>query len=98
MPRAGMRSRSGVAGGCWRKRPGASRAHSNEVMDLKCLFSLEGRIDPAHPRSGDRPSIQMSRPGRTEDIARAVVYLSALAGSYLTGVVIPVSGGIATIA
>jgi len=55
-------------------------------------------FDPAHPRSGDRPSIPMSRPGRTEDIAGAVVYLSALAGSYLTGVVIPVSGGIATIA
>jgi NAD(P)-dependent dehydrogenase (short-subunit alcohol dehydrogenase family) len=54
-------------------------------------------FDPAHPRSGDRPEIPMSRPGRTEDIAGAVVYLSSLAGSYLTGAVIPVSGGIATI-
>jgi NAD(P)-dependent dehydrogenase (short-subunit alcohol dehydrogenase family) len=55
-------------------------------------------FDPAHPRAGDRPAIPMSRPGRTEDIAGAVVYLASLAGSYLTGAVIPVSGGIATIA
>jgi len=39
----------------------------------------------------------MRRAGTAEDIGGTAVYLSARAGAYLTGVVIPVSGGLATI-
>jgi NAD(P)-dependent dehydrogenase (short-subunit alcohol dehydrogenase family) len=42
--------------------------------------------------------IPMHRAGAQEDIAGTVIYLSSRAGSYLTGVVIPVSGGLATLA
>jgi NAD(P)-dependent dehydrogenase (short-subunit alcohol dehydrogenase family) len=41
--------------------------------------------------------IPMKRPGTAEDIAAAAIYLSSRASAYLTGVVLPVSGGIATI-
>ena len=41
--------------------------------------------------------IPMKRAGTQEDIAGAAIYLSSRASAYLTGVVLPVSGGIATI-
>ena len=41
-------------------------------------------------------AIPLGRIGAIEDIAGAVVYLSSRAGAYLTGVVIPVSGGLGT--
>ena len=41
--------------------------------------------------------IPMGRPGTPEDIGGTAIYLSARASAYLTGVVIPVSGGLATI-
>ncbi|HEX6351228.1 MAG TPA: SDR family oxidoreductase [Candidatus Dormibacteraeota bacterium] len=41
--------------------------------------------------------IPMRRAGTAEDIGGTAIYLSSRAGAYLTGVVIPVSGGLATI-
>ena len=41
--------------------------------------------------------IPMGRPGTAEDIGGTAIYLSARASAYLTGVIIPVSGGLATI-
>jgi NAD(P)-dependent dehydrogenase (short-subunit alcohol dehydrogenase family) len=41
--------------------------------------------------------IPMHREGHPGDIAGAVIYLSSRAGGYVTGAVIPVSGGLATI-
>jgi NAD(P)-dependent dehydrogenase (short-subunit alcohol dehydrogenase family) len=41
--------------------------------------------------------IPMKRAGKPEDIAGTAIYLSSRASAYLTGVVLPVSGGIATI-
>lgn len=38
-----------------------------------------------------------SRVGQPEDIAAAVIYLASRAGAWLTGVNIPVSGGVATV-
>jgi NAD(P)-dependent dehydrogenase (short-subunit alcohol dehydrogenase family) len=38
----------------------------------------------------------MARAGRQDDIAGTVIYLSSRAGSYLTGAVIPVDGGVST--
>lgn len=38
----------------------------------------------------------LGRIGRPDDVIGTVVYLSSRAGSYLTGAVIPVDGGIAT--
>lgn len=42
-------------------------------------------------------TIPMGRPGTAEDVGGAAIYLSSRAGAYLTGVVIPVAGGLATI-
>ncbi len=40
--------------------------------------------------------IPLGRPGAYEDIAGAALYLASRAGAWITGAVIPVSGGIAT--
>jgi NAD(P)-dependent dehydrogenase (short-subunit alcohol dehydrogenase family) len=40
--------------------------------------------------------VPLGRIGRAEDVAGTVVYLSSRAGSYLTGAVIPVDGGLST--
>jgi NAD(P)-dependent dehydrogenase (short-subunit alcohol dehydrogenase family) len=42
--------------------------------------------------------IPMGRAGSQEDIAGTVIYLSSRAGAYVTGAIIPVSGGWATLA
>jgi NAD(P)-dependent dehydrogenase (short-subunit alcohol dehydrogenase family) len=49
--------------------------------------------------SGDQiaASAPMRRIGRPDDIAGAAIYLASRAGAYLTGAIIPVDGGIATI-
>jgi NAD(P)-dependent dehydrogenase (short-subunit alcohol dehydrogenase family) len=39
----------------------------------------------------------LKRIGRPDDMAGAAIYLSSRAGAYLTGVIIPVDGGIATV-
>ena len=49
-------------------------------------------------RFGDqiRASCPLGRIGRPDDVAGTVIYLSSRAGAYLTGVIIPVDGGIST--
>ena len=42
-------------------------------------------------------SIPLHRPGTAEDVGGTAIYLASRAGAYLTGVVIPVAGGVATI-
>jgi NAD(P)-dependent dehydrogenase (short-subunit alcohol dehydrogenase family) len=42
-------------------------------------------------------AIPMHRAGTAEDVGGTAIYLCSRAGAYLTGVVIPVSGGLATI-
>lgn len=42
-------------------------------------------------------SIPMKRAGTPEDVGGTAIYLASRAGAYLTGVIIPVSGGLATI-
>jgi len=48
---------------------------------------------------GDRiaASAPMKRIGRPDDVAGATIYLCSRAGAYLTGVILPVDGGIATV-
>lgn len=41
-------------------------------------------------------NIPLQRAGRAEDIAGTAIFLSSRAGSYLTGAVIPVDGGVST--
>jgi NAD(P)-dependent dehydrogenase (short-subunit alcohol dehydrogenase family) len=41
-------------------------------------------------------NIPMKRHGRPEDMAGTAIFLSSRAGSYLTGAVIPVDGGVST--
>lgn len=50
-------------------------------------------FDTAHPSSRTRPEIPLVRPGRPEEIAAAAIYLAARSGGYLTGVTLPVTGG-----
>jgi len=54
-------------------------------------------FDPAHALYETRPEIPLGRPGALEDISGAVLYLCSRAGAWLTGVVLPVAGGMATI-
>lgn len=54
------------------------------------LFDSESAGEVVH-------NIPMKRAGTPEDIAGTAIYLSSRASAYLTGVVLPVSGGIATI-
>jgi NAD(P)-dependent dehydrogenase (short-subunit alcohol dehydrogenase family) len=42
-------------------------------------------------------AIPMRRAGTAEDVGGAAIYLASRAGAYLTGVVIPVAGGVSTI-
>jgi NAD(P)-dependent dehydrogenase (short-subunit alcohol dehydrogenase family) len=42
-------------------------------------------------------AIPRGRAGTAQDIGGTAIYLSSRAGAYLTGVVIPVAGGLATI-
>ncbi|HEY7198558.1 MAG TPA: SDR family oxidoreductase [Candidatus Dormibacteraeota bacterium] len=42
-------------------------------------------------------AIPMRRAGTAEDVGGTAIYLASRAGAYLTGVVIPVAGGVATI-
>jgi len=43
-----------------------------------------------------KDNIPLGRDGRPEDMAGVAIYLSSKAGSYLTGAVIPVDGGVST--
>lgn len=53
-------------------------------------------FDADHPFHTDPPPIPMGRTGTPADIAAAAIYLAAPASEYVTGVVLPVAGGLAT--
>jgi NAD(P)-dependent dehydrogenase (short-subunit alcohol dehydrogenase family) len=54
-------------------------------------------FDETHPRHEPLPPIPMRRGGAPSDIAAAAVFLAAPASAYVTGVVLPVAGGVSTI-
>jgi NAD(P)-dependent dehydrogenase (short-subunit alcohol dehydrogenase family) len=54
-------------------------------------------FDSPDVRNAIVKGIPMGREGTAEDIGGTAIYLASRAGAYLTGVVIPVAGGLATI-
>lgn len=52
--------------------------------------------DPAS-RDAIAIDVPMGRIGRPDDIAGVAIYLASQAGSYVTGAIVPVSGGLATV-
>jgi NAD(P)-dependent dehydrogenase (short-subunit alcohol dehydrogenase family) len=53
-------------------------------------------FDENHPRHEPLPSIPLGRAGHGDDITGAIIFLASRAGAYVTGVLLPVSGGFAT--
>jgi NAD(P)-dependent dehydrogenase (short-subunit alcohol dehydrogenase family) len=53
-------------------------------------------FDDKHPHYQPLPTIPLGRAGVAEDLVGAVVYLASRAGSYVTGTLLPVAGGLAT--
>jgi NAD(P)-dependent dehydrogenase (short-subunit alcohol dehydrogenase family) len=52
-------------------------------------------LDDPDRRAAVAAEVPLGRIGRPDDMAAAVIYLASRAGAYLTGAVVPVSGGIA---
>jgi NAD(P)-dependent dehydrogenase (short-subunit alcohol dehydrogenase family) len=54
-------------------------------------------LDDPESRAGVAARVPLGRIGDPDDVAGAAIYLSSRAGRYLTGVVIPIDGGISNV-
>lgn len=54
-------------------------------------------LDETHPQHIPPPQVPLGRLGEAEDMAGAILYLSSRAGAFVTGAVLPVSGGQGTV-
>lgn len=80
-----------------------SRRLVKESINVNCIAPglfptdlTETYFGGGDPR-GRLKTIPMQRPGEADDIVGAVVYLASRASNYVTGSVLPVSGGLGTI-
>jgi NAD(P)-dependent dehydrogenase (short-subunit alcohol dehydrogenase family) len=62
-----------------------------ESKMTRFIFNSQEALDTVVDR------IPLGRPGEPDDIGGTAVWLSSRAGSYLTGAIVPVSGGLATL-
>ncbi|MCM8731606.1 SDR family NAD(P)-dependent oxidoreductase [Hephaestia sp. GCM10023244] len=65
------------------------------VIDTPIFERMEG-VDAvaADPRATARQLVPLGRPGQAEDIAHAAIYLASNEANYITGIVLPVDGGL----
>jgi NAD(P)-dependent dehydrogenase (short-subunit alcohol dehydrogenase family) len=54
-------------------------------------------LDDPQTRTAIAASVPLGRVGEPDDMAGVVIYLASRAGRYLTGTVIPVDGGLASL-
>ena len=51
-------------------------------------------LDDPEMRASIAADVPLGRIGQPDDVAGAAIYLASRAGSYLTGAIVPVSGGV----
>ena len=64
-------------------------------IDTERMMELWGRYpDPAAARASDEAAVPARRLGKPEEIAAAAVFLCSVPAAYISGVVLPVDGGL----
>lgn len=73
--------------------PGA--INTDMIQEAYAAIAEAEGITKEEAAAAENASIPMGRPAEPSEIAEAIVYLASPAASYITGIVLPVSGGMA---